>query len=162
MLHRLIFVSFLVSFSLQVKAQYDTYMFYQGLNQMYMNVYQQQQAADKVFIDAINAEMKRMDVNAAANCVMLPQSDDCFLRMMYINSANIDISVKYKFGFIKFITSDLYSVVGANIITNSILEPGMTIYVKRKDTNKILVKSYIPSKDSKDYEKYLIRSYTLS
>ena len=72
--------------------------------------------------------------------------------MVYVNADNIDVTIEDELGRVQFVMSDSYAVVGANIITNTILEPGNTICIRRKDTNKLLIKASIPSKDSSNYE----------
>ena len=80
MLHRILIV-LLGIVSIQAKAQFDTYMFNQSINQMYMNMYQQQQVYNQMMMDAVNAEMKRRDANATAGCIILPYGEDCFYVM---------------------------------------------------------------------------------
>jgi len=165
MLRRIILFVLLGIAFIQVRAQYDTYMFYQGINQMYMNMYQQQQANDKMLMDVINAEAKRRDANATASCVILPQGNDQFfahITLVYVNAGNIEITIEDELGRVQFVTSDSYAVVGANVITNTLLEPGNTIYIRRMDTSKLLAKASIPSKDSSNYEEYLARAYVIS
>ncbi len=128
-------------------------------------MYQQQQVYNQMMMDAINAEVKRMDENATASCIILPQGQDRFfvhIALVYINGNNVTISIKDEFGDKRKIYSDSYSIVGQNIITNSIMEPGSTIYVRRKDSNKLLAKATIPSKDSPDYERFLANAYAIS
>ena len=165
MICRIILIAILGIISMQTKAQYDTYTFYQSINQMYMNMYQQQQAYNKMLMDAINAEAKRRDANATASCVILPQGNDRFfahITLVYVNADNIDVTIEDELGRVQFVMSDSYAVVGANVITNTILEPGNTICIRRKDTNKLLTKASIPSKDSSNYEEYLARAYVIS
>lgn len=160
-----IFIALSIIAQCHIKAQYDTYSFYQGINQMYMNMYQQQQTYNQMIMDAVNAEVKRRDANATASCIILPQGEDRFfvhVALVYINGSNISISVEDELGFSKYYDSDSYAIAGPNIITNSIMEPGSTIYVRRKDTNKLLAKASIPSKDSPNYERFLANAYVIS
>lgn len=166
MRYRILTILLVGMFSHQnLMAQYDTYMFYQGLNQMVMNFYQQLEANDKILIDAINAEAKRMDANATASCVMLPYGEDLFyaqITLLYVNANNVRIEVEDIFGDVDVVPSSSYVAVGQNIVTNSMFEPGSTVYIKRKDTNKVLAKSSIPSKSSSNYAQYLANAYLLA
>ena len=84
------------------------------------------------------------------------------MTLVYINGNNVSISVEDEYGDEMFYDSDSYSIVGPNIITNPIMEPGFTIYVRRKDNGKLLAKASIPSKDSSNYEKFLANSYVIA
>lgn len=161
----ILFIVLSIAFQINATAQYDTYMFYQGLNQMVMDFNRQLQANDKILIDALDAEAKRMDANATASCVMLPYGEDLFyaqITLVYVNANNIRIEVEDMFGDVDVVPSSSYVTIGQNIVTNSMFEPGSTIYIKRKDTNKVLTKASIPSKSSSNYAQYLSNAYLLA
>lgn len=145
------------------KAQYnDINMF---INQMQMNMNMHNQQMNQLLMDAVNAEMKRQDAAASANCVFLPYGEDCFyahVGLMYIKPNNVKIIIEDIVGDADVVSPSQYSQVGYNIITNSIFEPGTTIYVRRKDTNKLLAKASIPFKSSPDYERFLANAYAIS
>lgn len=155
-------MAILGAISMQTKAQYDVYM-----NQMFM--YQQQRQYDelyaKILSDAVDAENKRRDAMASASCIMFPQENDRFyaaIPLAYISASNIKILIENESGLIQTVKQDYYTAINDNIITGEIFEPGTTIYIRRKDTNKVLTKVSIPSKESLGYAQYVKNCYISS
>lgn len=162
MMRKILLMAILGAISMQTKAQYDVYM-----NQMFM--YQQQRQYDelyaKILSDAFDAEKKRRDAMASASCIMFPQENDRFyavIPLAYISASNIKILIENESGLIQTVKQDYYTAINDNIITGEIFEPGTTIYIRRKDTNKVLTKVSIPSKESLGYAQYVKNCYISS
>lgn len=139
-------------------AQMDSWMLNQWLNQMNMDAYQQQQKIFQDFQNLVKEEAKRQDANATAVCVLLPGGGDTFfahIQTVYISYSRLDIIDRDEDGYETCVPSSSYSVIGGQIVTQALFEPGHSVIVRRKDNGKVLSRTYIPQKGTDAYELFL-------
>lgn len=154
-----------MALSTVVKAQMDSWMLNQWLNQMNEDTYRQQQKMANEFMKLLEEESKRNEANATAVCSLLPGGNDTFFALIsaaYINLNNLEITQKPIGGVETRISPSNYFAVNGQIITLSVFAPGMSVMVKRKDTGKVLSQVAIPPRETSEYTTFLQNAYIMA
>lgn len=165
MKHRILLL-LLVCFALtSVKAQMETMMMNQWLNQMNMDTYRQQQQMAGELMKMMNQEVERQEANATAAFVLLPGGDDSFfahITAAYIGLNNLEVIGRNSYGDEYTVDPSSYFASGNEIVTSSVFMPGTTVMVKRKDTGKVLSQTRIPQKGTTEYATFLRNARVMS
>lgn len=154
-----------ITISIVAKAQMDSWMLNQWLNQMNADTYRQQKQLTDEFMKLLEQENKRNEANATATCVLLPGGDNVFfahITAVYISLNNLEVTQKEFGGYERTVASSTFFAANGQIITSAIFTPGMSVTVKRKDTGKVLTRIDIPKKESAAYDTFLQNAYTIA
>ena len=154
-----------ITLSMVAKAQMDSWMLNQWLNEMNADTYRQQKQLTDEFMKLLEQENKRNDANATATCILLPGGENTFFAHItaeYISLNNLEVTQKKCDGYETTVSSSNFFAAYGQIITSAIFTPGMSIAVKRKDTGKVLARIDIPRKESVSYNIFLQKAYAIA
>lgn len=141
-----------------VKAQYDTWMLNQWLNQLNADYYKQQQAISHQLGKVLELEIERQKSQATAFCQILPGGEDTFyayVTLIYLGKDDVDLIEVDASGKKWKLKPSSYFYANNTIITNAVFSPGSTVYVWHKKKGKKLSSVDIPLKSSSDYAEFV-------
>lgn len=151
--------------ALPVKAQMDSWMLDQWLNQMNMEVYQYQQQLGRQLQGLIKDEIKRQQEQSTATCLMLPNGNDTFfgyITFLYLSKDRVKMTVVDASGDNTVLQASSCFSAANNMLTPSIFTPGSKLIISDKNTGKVYTVCSIPKKESPDYENYVRNGYIIA
>lgn len=136
------------------KAQMDSWMFNQQLNQMNMQMQMDQQQVLNSLMDM----MSQVQKDAKVSCFVFPSGNDTFYAMIahpFVSPGKLEIIGENSNG--TQMRVPLSSCLSANnqLMTPVVFTPGMSVIVKRSDTGQVVCKESIPNKNSSAYNNYV-------
>lgn len=150
----------LLSFAPQAKAQYETILLNQWLNQMTMDTYRQQQQLTDMFLKTVEQESKRQLEAASATCLLLPTDNFTFfarISLLYVSGDNVEIYYTPEGGSSRLLPASDYVCAAGEIVTPAIFKPGTSVRIYHKITDKLLASQKIPSRSSSTYAAFVTR-----
>lgn len=156
---RLILFLFVSFITVTIRAQYETMMLNDWLNQLNMESYRQQQQMGEQLMGILNQESERQKKTATVVCLILPgESPDTFfahVSLVYLNSDELELIRELPDGTKKSLSPSSYFTCMGTIITPSVFGPNMTFLIRNKNTGKIVSEKCIPSSGTAEYSDFV-------
>lgn len=147
------------------KAQFDTWMLNQWLNDMHMDVYRHQQELGRQFQELVKEETERQRKLSTATCSMLPNGNDTFfghITFLYLSRDRVKLEMTDASGKRTVLPSSSYFYVSCEMLTPAIFTPGSKLTISDKDTGKVYDVCTIPKKGTPEYDSFVRAGYAIA
>lgn len=148
-----------------VKAQFDSWMLDQWLNQMHMDVYRHQQEWGRQFQELVKEEAERQRKLSMAKCSMIPNGNDTFfgyITFIYLSRDRVKLVMTDASGKRTVLPSSSYFYVSGEMLTPGLFTPGSKLSIIDKDTGKVYDVCSIPKKGTPEYDSFVRAGYAIA
>lgn len=163
---KIYFLIILLALPLTVKAQYETMMLNQWIQNMNANEAIREQYYIQELSKAINAEKERQKEQQSATCWLLPCGNDTFyayITLLYLNADDIYIFEEdTSTGIVSHLPISSFTNISGKLISSAKFHPGTTVSVYHGTTNERLAYMTIPESDSNEYQEFVCNTRILA